>query len=102
MISSPGHLQFVGYSLFFRKFKTCSKVIQRCISVMSNPGVTPNIHVNPRVSLMDRKVKICLSGLEAGQAVTLHASVVGDANEIFESHAHYVADKDGKKYAICT
>ena len=69
---------------------------------MSNPGVTPNIHVNPRVSLMDRKVKICLSGLEAGQAVTLHASVVGDANEIFESHAHYVADKDGKKYAIGT
>lgn len=45
---------------------------------------------------MDRKVKIYISGLEAGQAITLHASVVGDANEIFESHAHYVANKEGK------
>ena len=57
---------------------------------------SPNITVNPRSSLMDRKVKICISGLEAGQAITLHASVVGDANEIFESHAHYVANKEGK------
>lgn len=57
---------------------------------------SPNITVNPRSSLMDRKVKIYISGLEAGQAITLHASVVGDANEIFESHAHYVANKEGK------
>lgn len=59
---------------------------------------SPNITVNPRSSLMDRKVKICISGLEAGQAITLHASVVGDANEIFESHAHYVANKEGKLF----
>ena len=69
---------------------------------MSNPGVTPNISVSPRSSLIDRKVKICISGLEAGQPVTLHASVVGDANEIFESHAHYVADKEGKVFSLCT
>jgi len=45
---------------------------------------------------MDRKVKICISGLQAGQPITLHASVVGDANEIFESHAHYVANTVGE------
>ncbi|KAJ7392139.1 hypothetical protein OS493_013511 [Desmophyllum pertusum] len=54
-----------------------------------------NMSASPRSSLMDRKVKICISGLEAGQAVTLHASVVSEANEIFESHAHYVANKEG-------
>jgi len=51
---------------------------------------------------MDRKVKICLSGLEAGQPITLHASVVGDANEIFESHAHYVANKEGKQFVTAS
>ena len=61
---------------------------------------SPNITVSPRSSLMDRKVKICISGLEAGQPVTLHASVVGDANEIFESHAHYVADREGKIFIL--
>ena len=54
------------------------------------------ISVSPRSSLIDRKVKICISGLKAGQHVTLHAQVVGDANEVFESHAYYIANKEGK------
>ena len=64
--------------------------------MQSTVSHSPNITVSPRSSLMDRKVKICISGLEARQPITLHASVVGDANEIFESHAHYVANKEGK------
>lgn len=55
-----------------------------------------NIFVSPRSSLMDRKIKILISGLEPGQHVTLHASVAGDAKEVFESHAYYIANKEGK------
>ncbi|XP_078366122.1 acyl-coenzyme A thioesterase 5-like [Oculina patagonica] len=81
----------------WRKSNPCAKIIQRWISDMISPSrQSPNISVSPRSSLIDRKVKICISGLEAGQPVTLHASVVGDANEIFESHAHYVANSEGK------
>lgn len=54
------------------------------------------ISVTPRSSLMDRAVKICISGLKAHQRVTLHAAVVGDGEEVFESHAHYIANKEGK------
>lgn len=54
------------------------------------------ICVSPQSSLMDRLVKICVSGLQAGQQVTLHSSVVGDANEVFESSAHYVANEQGE------
>ncbi|KAL9978504.1 hypothetical protein ACROYT_G016029 [Oculina patagonica] len=61
----------------------------------SSSRQSPIISVSPRSSLIDRKVKICISGLEAGQPITLHASVVGDANEIFESHANYVANNEG-------
>jgi len=59
-------------------------------------GMAANISVSPRSSLMDRKVKILISGLEPGQHVTLHASVAGDAKEVFESHAYYIANKEGK------
>ena len=55
-----------------------------------------NICVSPQSSLMDRLVKICISGLQAGQQVTLHSSVVGDSDEVFESSAHYVANKQGE------
>ena len=63
-------------------------------------GMAANISVIPRSSLMDGKVKICISGLEAGQPVTLHATVVGDVKEVFESHAHYIANKEGKLFKI--
>ena len=89
--------------LYLKRSNSCNKIVSTWISGMKSIGNhSPNITVSPRSSLMDRKVKICISGLEAGQPITLHASVVGDANEIFESHAHYVADREGKIFiSLC-
>ena len=83
-------LSFI-HSPFLVKRSTLYGNTLRSISEMA-----ANISVSPRSSLMDCKVKIFISGLEAGQRVTLHASVVGDAKEIFESHAYYIANKQGK------
>ena len=88
---------------YLKRSNSCNKIISNWISDMKSTGSrSPNITVSPRSSLMDRKVKICISGLEAGQPITLHASVVGDAYEIFESHAHYVANKEGKWFVTAS
>ena len=53
------------------------------------------ISVKPVSSLIDDKVIILASKLEPNQIVTLEARIVGDKGEVFESHAHYVADNEG-------
>ena len=40
--------------------------------------------------------KIIVAGLEPSQKITLGANIVGDSGEIFQSHAHYIADKHGE------
>ena len=50
----------------------------------------------PRTSLIDKITKINVALLKSGQKVTLGANLVGDSGEVFESHAHYIADKDGE------
>ena len=40
--------------------------------------------------------KIIVAGLKPLQKITLRANVVGDGGEIFQSHAHYLADKHGE------
>ena len=50
----------------------------------------------PASSLVDDKIRFMVSGLEPNQTVTLGAKLVGDKGEVFESHAHYIADKDGE------
>lgn len=54
------------------------------------------ISVEPSSSLIDDKVEILVSGLEPKQTVTLEARIVGEKGEVFESHAHFVADQDGE------
>ena len=54
------------------------------------------ISVKPVSSLIDDKVIILASKLEPNQTVTLEARIVGDKGEVFESHAHYVADNEGE------
>ena len=54
------------------------------------------VRVEPASSLIDDKVRIFVSKLEPKQTVTLEAKIVGDKGEVFVSHAHYIADKDGK------
>ena len=54
------------------------------------------ISVEPASSLVDDKVRIFISGLAPKQNVTLEARIVGDRGEVFESQAHYIADKDGE------
>ena len=53
------------------------------------------ISVEPNSSLVDKKVKILVSGLKPNQNVTLQTRIVGEKGEVFESYAHYIADKDG-------
>ena len=54
------------------------------------------ISVQPVSSLIDDKVRIIASGLQPKQNITLEARLVGDKGEIFESHAHFITDKDGE------
>ena len=54
------------------------------------------VSVEPLSSLIDDKVRIRASGLQPEQNVTLEARIVGDKGEVFESHAHFIADKDGE------
>lgn len=54
------------------------------------------ISVEPSSSLIDDEVRIHVSGLKANQAVTLEARIVAEKNEEFESHAHFIACKDGR------
>ena len=50
----------------------------------------------PRSSLIDKITKINVALLKSGQKVTLGANLFGDSGELFESHAHYIAGKDGE------
>ena len=52
------------------------------------------ISVKPFSSLIDKIVRITVSGLQPKQKITLQATLVGDKGEAFESHAHYIADED--------
>ena len=50
----------------------------------------------PKSSLIDKITKINVSRLKPLQNITLRAQIVGDKGETFESHAHFIADKDGE------
>ncbi|PFX11616.1 acyl-coenzyme A thioesterase 3-like, partial [Stylophora pistillata] len=50
----------------------------------------------PKFSLIDKITKIKVSRLKSLQRITLGAGVVGDSGQVFESHAHFIADKHGQ------
>ena len=54
------------------------------------------LKLRPIASLVDSMTKIIVAGLKPLQKITLRANVVGDGGEIFQSHAHYIADKHGE------
>ena len=54
------------------------------------------ISVQPVSSLIDEKVRIIASGLRPQQNITLQTRIIGYKGEVFESHAHFIADKDGE------
>ena len=54
------------------------------------------INLNPKSSLVDEITTIYVSRLKPLQKITLGAKIVGDKGEVFTSHAHYIADKDGE------
>ena len=49
----------------------------------------------PKSSLVDEITEIHITHLKPLQSITLEAKLVGDKGELFESYAHYVADKGG-------
>ena len=53
------------------------------------------LKLRPISSLVDSMTKIIVAGLKPLQKITLGASIIGDGGEIFQSHAHYIADKHG-------
>ena len=54
------------------------------------------LHLRPTSSLIDKITKITVSRLKPLQNITLGAQLVGENGEVFESHAHYIADKYGE------
>ena len=50
----------------------------------------------PKSSLIDKITKIHVTRLKPLQKITLKAKIVGDQGDVFESHAHFIADKDGE------
>ena len=54
------------------------------------------LSVWPKSSLIDKITKIYVSRLKPLQKITLGAKLLGDKGEVFESHAHYIADKHGE------
>ena len=52
--------------------------------------------LSPEFSLVDKITKINVSQLKSLQKVTIGARVVGDSGQVFESHAHFIADKHGQ------
>ena len=59
------------------------------------------ISVEPTSGLVDDKVKILVAGLQPKQNVTLQARIAGEKGEVFESYAHYIANKDGGVDVSC-
>ena len=49
----------------------------------------------PKSSLADEITEIRITHLKQLQSITLEAKLLSDKGELFESYAHYVADKDG-------
>ena len=56
-------------------------------------NVTTMVKLRPTSSLVDSMTKTIMAGLKPLQKITLGANIVGDSGEIFQSHAHYIADK---------
>jgi len=54
------------------------------------------LNLRPKSSLLDKITKFNVSRLKPLQNITLGAQIVGDKGETFESHAHFIADKDGE------
>ena len=54
------------------------------------------INLYPTSSLIDKITRINVSRLKPLQKISLGAMIVGDKGQVFQSHAHYIADKDGK------
>ncbi|KAL9956932.1 hypothetical protein ACROYT_G038494 [Oculina patagonica] len=54
------------------------------------------LSLRPKSSLIDKITKIHVTRLKPQQKITLEARVVGDQGEVFASHAHFIADKDGE------
>ena len=52
--------------------------------------------MQPISSLIDDKVRIVASGLRPKQKIALGAKIIGDKGETFESHAYFIADKNGE------
>ena len=54
------------------------------------------LNLCPTSALVDSMTKIMVARLRPLQKITLGANIVGDGGEIFQSHAHYIADKHGE------
>ncbi len=77
-----------------------------CTSISADPNryfhfllpiatMAVNIKVTPASALVDEKVAIETTGLEPGSTVTIRAQMT-ERKWKFESHAHYIADLNGK------
>lgn len=56
--------------------------------------------LRPESSVIDKITKIHVARLKPLQKIMLGANIVGDQGAVFESHAHYIANKDGE-FDVC-
>ncbi|XP_072030525.1 acyl-coenzyme A amino acid N-acyltransferase 1-like [Amphiura filiformis] len=72
-----------------------SSVLFLCSNNLKFTTMAPRIKVTPASALVDDKVATVITGLEPGSTVTIRAQMQ-ERKMRFESHAHYIADLDGK------
>lgn len=68
---------------------------QTCPSNCGRRGLA-SVSVTPAASLADQPAKIAVSGLAPSQEVTVRALVVSEHGSLFDSCAHYQANKQGE------
>ncbi|CAH3025453.1 unnamed protein product [Porites evermanni] len=70
-----------------RRHMACATLVVNCKNCRQNQGSK---------KIQYSMTNIIVAGLKPLQKITLGANIVGDGGEIFQSHAHYIADKHGE------
>ncbi|XP_078000657.1 acyl-coenzyme A thioesterase 1-like [Glandiceps talaboti] len=74
-------------------FKHLFLLLQFCRNLSK---MTASITVNPRITLADQRVSVCVSDLPPLTPVTIRSLVKNEKKEQFEAHGHYTASIDGQ------
>ncbi|XP_078000651.1 acyl-coenzyme A thioesterase 1-like [Glandiceps talaboti] len=88
----------------YRSLSTVAVVTARTLYPISQTSnfvrnlskITASITVNPRITLADQRVSVCVSDLPPLTPVTIRSLVKNEKKQQFEAHGHYTASIDGQ------